>query len=173
MTQAFVGLGSNIDEPAFQLRQACMALTSIPNTSLIAVSSVYESSPMGPSDQPPFLNACAQIDTTSDPAALLTALLKIETAMGRVRRRHWGERCIDLDLLFFGNTSLQTERLTLPHPGLYQRDFVLKPLADLLGNEYLMPNGVDIGTLLGKCSTHSLRLSAVQLDLGEIPGTPL
>ncbi|MBT3460448.1 MAG: 2-amino-4-hydroxy-6-hydroxymethyldihydropteridine diphosphokinase [Halieaceae bacterium] len=173
MTQAFVGLGSNINEPAYQLRQACMALISLPNTCLIAVSSVYESSPMGPSDQPPFLNACAQIDTTSEPAALLTALLKIETAMGRVRRRHWGERCIDLDLLFFGNTSVQTKRLTLPHPGLYQRDFVLKPLADMLGNEYLMPNGVDIGTLLQSCPAHGLKLSSAQLHTGEIPGNAL
>ena len=168
-----MGLGSNIEAPAIQLRRACEALAALANTGLIAVSSVYESLPMGPRDQPPFLNACAQIDTTSDPATLLTDLLGIETAMGRVRKRHWGERCIDLDLLFYGNTSVQSERLTLPHPGLYQRDFVLKPLGDLLGNEYLMPNGVDIGTLLRKCSTHGLRLSAVQLHRGEIPGNPL
>jgi 2-amino-4-hydroxy-6-hydroxymethyldihydropteridine diphosphokinase len=90
--------------------------------------------------------------------------------MGRVRKRRWGERCIDLDLLFYENVQIQSEQLTLPHPGLYQRDFVLKPLAELLGNEYLMPNGVDIGTLLLGCSTHGLKLNPVQLHNGEIPG---
>lgn len=173
MTGAFVGLGSNIEEPATQLRRAYEALATLPDTRLIAVSSVYESLPMGPTDQPSFLNACAHIDTTISPSELLTALLAIETTMGRIRKRHWGERCIDLDLLFYGDVSLQSERLTLPHPGLYQRDFVLMPLAELLGREYLMPNGADIGTLLTTCSTHGLRLSSVQLHSGEIPGNPL
>ncbi len=168
-----MGLGSNIGEPATQLRRACNALAALPDTRLVAVSSFYESQPMGPSDQPPFLNACAHIETTIDPNELLTALLAIETTMGRVRKRHWGERCIDLDLLFCGDTSVESERLTLPHPGLYQRDFVLKPLAELLGNEYLMPNGLDIGTLLAGCSTHDLKLSSDQLCNGEIPGNPL
>ena len=173
MTEAFVGLGSNIGEPATQLRWACSALAALADTHLVAVSSFYESQPMGPSDQPPFLNACAQIETTIDPTDLLTALLAIETTMGRVRKRHWGERCIDLDLLFYGDASVKSERLTLPHPGLYQRDFVLKPLAELLGNEYLMPNGLDIGTLLAGCSTHGLKLSSAQLYNGETPGNPL
>ena len=173
MTEAFVGLGSNLEDPATQLRRACDALAALPDTQLVAVSSVYESQPMGPSDQPPFLNACAQIATTTGPNDLLTALLAIETTMGRVRKRRWGERCIDLDLLLYGDASLESKRLTLPHPGLYQRDFVLKPLAELLGNEYLMPNGVDIVTLLAGCPTHDLKLSSVQLYNGEIPGNPL
>lgn len=168
-----MGLGSNIEEPAAQLRRGCTALAALPNTRLVAVSSVYESLPMGPSDQPPFLNACAQIETTTKPAALLTALLEIEAAMGRVRKRHWGERCIDLDLLFYGNTVLQSEALTLPHLGLYERDFVLRPLAELLGDEYLMPNGVDIGTLLQSCPAHGLKLSSAQLHTGETPGNAL
>ena len=165
-----MGLGSNIEEPARQLLRACNALAELPDTRLVAVSSVYESLPMGPSDQPSFLNACAHIETTTDPTDLLAALLSIETTMGRVRKRRWGERCIDLDLLFYENVQIQSEQLTLPHPGLYQRDFVLKPLAELLGNEYLMPNGVDIGTLLLGCSTHGLKLNPVQLHNGEIPG---
>lgn len=163
MIEAFVGLGSNIEDPGKQLDTACHRLAALPNTQLVALSAVYESPPMGPPDQPWYLNACARLQTTQTPESLLGALLAIEESMGRVRHRRWGERCIDLDLLLFGDSRIQSDRLTLPHPGLYIRDFVLSPLSDLVGSEYVMPNGVDIGTLLAGCTTGSLMKRDIQL----------
>lgn len=172
MINAFVALGSNIEEPARQLATACQMMAALDQTRLLAVSPVYESPPMGPADQPQFLNACAQLHTGLQPMELLDHLLGIETRMGRVRRRHWGERCIDLDLLLFGNREINQERLTLPHPGLYRRDFVLQPLQDLLGREYVMPNGEYIGTLLAVCTTGHLIKRNIQLSGGEDYGNP-
>lgn len=172
MINAFVALGSNIEEPARQLAIACQMMAALEHTRLLTVSPVYESPPMGPADQPRFLNACAQLQTGLQPMGLLDHLLRIETSMGRVRRRHWGERCIDLDLLLFGNIEIKQERLTLPHPGLYKRDFVLQPLQDLLGREYVMPNGEYIGTLLAVCTTGHLIKRNIQLSGGEDYGNP-
>lgn len=170
MIEAFVGLGSNIENPGKQLQTACQKLAALPKTQLVALSAVYESPPMGPPDQPWYLNACARLQTLREPEDLLDALLAIEAHMGRVRHRRWGERCIDLDLLLFGNRRIQSDRLTVPHPGLYTRDFVLRPLSDLVGSEYVMPNGVDIGTLLAGCTTGSLMKRDIQLPTGESLG---
>ncbi len=172
MIDAFVGLGSNINQPALQLSKACRSMAALGNTQLVAISPVYESPPMGPADQPHFLNACAHLRTGLSPGELLTSLQAIETAMGRIRRRRWGERCIDLDLLLVGNLQLKNEVLTLPHPGLYSRDFVLRPLSDLLGREFVMPNGVDIGTLLAVCTTERLEKLNIVLPKGNEPGNP-
>ena len=129
--EAAIGLGSNLDDPAAQVEQALAALDTLPHTRLVKRSRLYRSRPQGPQDQPDFVNACAVIETALGPEALLDALQAIERQMGRVRQRHWGERVIDLDLLLYGELTLATPRLTVPHPWMHRRDFVLVPLADI------------------------------------------
>lgn len=131
MALAYIGLGSNLDDPARQLRRALEALGALPDTRLIRASRLYRSPPMGPTDQPDYINAVAQLETALEPLGLLHALQGIEQDFGRVRLRHWGERVIDLDLLLHGEARTQGDELTLPHPGIAERAFVLRPLAEL------------------------------------------
>lgn len=129
---AYVGLGSNLDEPGKQLDEAIAALERLPESRLCAVSRRYRSAPMGPQDQPDFVNAAVVLLTRLDAISLLGHLQAIEIAQGRVRdREHWGPRRIDLDLLVYGNTTMSTPDLTLPHPGIAERNFVLFPLGDI------------------------------------------
>lgn len=128
---AYVGLGSNLDDPAHQVRAGLEALEQLPGTVVDASSSLYLNPPMGPQDQPDFINAVARLRTTLEPLPLLDGLLAIETRRGRRRGRRWGERRLDLDLLLWADLSLSGPRLTVPHPGLHERAFVLYPLAEL------------------------------------------
>ena len=129
---AYVGLGANLEQPLEQLRKAVGFLGSVPDARLVCVSPAYRSAPMGPRDQPDYLNAVAGLVTTLEPLALLDALQDIENRMGRVRDgQRWGPRVIDLDLLVFGSVVMGDERLVLPHPGIHERSFVLYPLADI------------------------------------------
>lgn len=128
---ACIGLGSNLDEPARQVRRAIEVLAALPDIHLIRASRLYRSPPMGPADQPDYINAVAQVETTLEPLQLLHALQGVERDFVRVRLRHWGERVIDLDLLSHGDTRMQGDELTLPHPGIADRAFVLRPLAEL------------------------------------------
>ena len=128
---AFVGLGSNLDEPAAQLRHAIERLAGLQATSVISVSSVYRSAPFGPVAQPDFLNAAVQLRTALQPVELLRALLAIEEDQGRVRGERWGPRRIDLDLLVYADHVCATAELTLPHPGIGDRNFVLLPLQEI------------------------------------------
>ena len=129
---AYVALGSNLAEPVRQVARAFAALAALPGTRLILRSSAYRSRPMGPVEQPDFVNAAAALLTQLDPATLLRELKAIETRLGReapiVR---WGPRLIDLDLLVYGQTRCSDAALTLPHPGIAERDFVLVPLAEI------------------------------------------
>lgn len=129
--RAFIGLGSNLDDPRHQVLRAVTALEALPRSRVQAVSSLYMSPPMGPSDQPDYINAVVQLETALEAAALLAELQEIETRQGRVRGRRWGARTLDLDLLVYGQERIFTETLTVPHPGLPQRAFVLYPLAEL------------------------------------------
>ncbi len=132
---AWIGLGGNLGNPATALQDALDALARIFGVDLAAVSSVYQSAPVGLSAQPDFLNAVARIDTLLEPVELLEQLLRIETEQGRVRLGdRFGPRLIDLDLLLYNETVLQTEGLTLPHPRMLERRFVLEPLAELEGD---------------------------------------
>ncbi|MEW6444937.1 MAG: 2-amino-4-hydroxy-6-hydroxymethyldihydropteridine diphosphokinase [Pseudomonadota bacterium] len=131
MARAWIGLGANLGDPVAQVRRAISALGQAPRTRLLRTSSLYRSPPMGPSDQPEYVNAVAEIETALDPDALLDALQGIENAFGRVRLRRWGERVIDLDILVYDRLQLRHERLILPHPGIAERAFVLRPLAEL------------------------------------------
>ena len=132
MSLAWVGLGANLGRPQQTLDQALLALQSLPQTRLIAVSPAYWTAPWGEPDQPEFLNAVACLETAQTPPELLRALLAIETGLGRQRQgARWGPRELDLDLLLLDDQAIDEPELTLPHPRLHQRAFVLVPLADL------------------------------------------
>jgi 2-amino-4-hydroxy-6-hydroxymethyldihydropteridine diphosphokinase len=146
-----VGLGANIGNPQQQLENAVAALAALDDCRLVAVSPLYRSAPLGPRDQPDFLNAVAALDTALPAAALLDALLAIENAAGRVRGRRWGPRVLDLDLLLYGDACFHEPRLTVPHPGIAGRTFVLLPLVDLCGSGYRLPGGEELGTLVAAC----------------------
>lgn len=128
---AYVALGSNLGDRAAHLASAADALAALPRTRLVAVSATFETAPVGPAGQQNYFNAAAELSTSLAPLDLLDRLLAIEQANGRVRRERWGPRTLDLDLLLHGDSILDTPRLTLPHPRLFERAFVLAPLADL------------------------------------------
>ncbi|MFZ5466228.1 MAG: 2-amino-4-hydroxy-6-hydroxymethyldihydropteridine diphosphokinase [Pseudomonadota bacterium] len=131
MPLAYIGLGSNLNDPAGQVRRALGVIAALPESRLAAASRLYRSPPMGPVDQPEYINAVAALETELAPRDLLHALQAIEQDFGRVRLRRWGERVIDLDLLLYDNLRLDSPELTLPHPGIGERAFVLCPLAEL------------------------------------------
>jgi 2-amino-4-hydroxy-6-hydroxymethyldihydropteridine diphosphokinase len=129
---AYVGVGSNLDDPAAQVGRALDALARIPSSKLIARSPLYRTPPFGAVPQPAFVNAAAGLLTRLAPEELLAALRHLERELGRQPpRERWGPRVIDLDLLVVGQERRVTEVLTLPHPGIVERDFVLYPLADI------------------------------------------
>ena len=129
---AYLGLGANLQDPAAQVRRALDELHSLPQSRLLSHSPLYKSPPLGPSDQPDYVNAVAALQTGLEPLALLTELRAIELRHGRRRDgSRWGPRTLDLDLLLYGERVLDTPELTLPHPGLHERAFVLYPLFDV------------------------------------------
>ena len=129
--RTFIGLGSNLGERESMIRRALDDLARLPSTTLVRASSLYDTEPVGDTDQPGFLNAVAQLETGLSARQLLWNLLLIERRLGRVRTRHWGPRVIDLDLLLYGNEVLDQPDLTVPHPELLRRSFVLVPLVEL------------------------------------------
>lgn len=156
MIDAYIGLGSNIDQPQQHIFQALDELDCIPETWLKAVSSLYASPPMGPQDQPDYVNAVAEIHTGLSPMLLLDELQGIENRHGRVRKQQWGPRTLDLDLLLYGDQIIQERRLTVPHPGIAQRVFVLKPLAEI-APRLIVPSLGSIQTLLAACEDQQVR----------------
>lgn len=129
--RVFVGLGSNLDDPVSQLDTAIDSLQRTPDVSVLAVSGYYRSSPVGPQDQDDFINAVIELSTSLEPEVLLETLQAIELKQGRVRERHWGPRTLDLDILYYEGVTRDTETLTVPHPRMTERAFVLIPLYDL------------------------------------------
>ena len=132
MQLAYIGLGANLGDREATMRAALAALDAVPGVRVVAVSTFRETDPVGYLDQPRFLNAAAAVETDLDPRGVLDALLEVERELGRTREgpRH-GPRTIDLDLLLFGDATLDEPGLTVPHPRLQERAFVLDPLADL------------------------------------------
>lgn len=128
---AYVGIGSNLDDPAAQVAAAIARLGAIRHTQRVLVSRRYRTAPFGVTDQPEFVNAVAGLVTQLDAGSFLEELRAIESAMGRARREKWGPRIIDLDLLVFGRERREDAVLTLPHPGIVERNFVLYPLAEI------------------------------------------
>jgi 2-amino-4-hydroxy-6-hydroxymethyldihydropteridine diphosphokinase len=129
--RAYLALGSNIGDKAGNLRAATIAIAALPQTRVIARSAFYRTPPWGKTDQAWFANAVIAVETGLAPHALLEACLAIEIAQGRIRRERWGPRVIDIDLLLHGTATITTERLTLPHPAMLARAFVLVPLAEI------------------------------------------
>jgi 2-amino-4-hydroxy-6-hydroxymethyldihydropteridine diphosphokinase len=157
---AYIGLGSNLDDPAAQLTAAIEELAELPDTRLLARSSLYRSAPMGPQDQPDYVNAVAQIRTALEPGVLLDALQAIEQAHGRVRSQHWGPRTLDLDILLYGDAVIDTPRLKVPHPGIAERNFVLYPLAEIDGDHEIPGLGRVRSLLAGCADTGLMRLAS-------------
>jgi len=148
----YIGLGSNLNTPLQQLILAVDALDKLPHCHHTLVSSFYCSKPMGPQDQPDYVNAVVKTETTLSPLALLDQLQAIENNQGRERiGEQWGPRTLDLDLLLYGEMRLADSRLTVPHYGLAKRNFVLYPLAELVGKSFTIPGLGQLGTLLLAC----------------------
>jgi 2-amino-4-hydroxy-6-hydroxymethyldihydropteridine diphosphokinase len=160
--RAYIGLGSNLDAPAEQLRQAFTALARMPNTQLVATSSLYTSDSLLPG-QPRYTNAVAALDTELAPLALLDALQAIENHQGRVRNERWGPRTLDLDILLAGDQVLDEPRLKVPHYHMQARAFVLYPLAELVPSGFVLPDGRSLASLLAACPFAGLeRLPALR-----------
>ncbi len=147
----YIGLGSNLGEPLQRLRQGLEDLRTLPRTHVLDCSPFYGSAPMGPQDQPDYVNAVARLETFLDPQALLAALQRIEADNGRDRSgQRWGSRTLDLDILLYGDQVIQEPNLIVPHPGINQRIFVLKPLFDLVP-ELEIPGMGQVSVLLQRC----------------------
>jgi 2-amino-4-hydroxy-6-hydroxymethyldihydropteridine diphosphokinase len=161
MITTYIGLGSNLDHPRQQVQRAMDELDAVPQSRLGKRSSLYVSPPMGPQDQPDYVNAVAQLHTGLSPLDLLDALQSIERAHHRVRGERWGARTLDLDLLLYGDEILDSERLTIPHPGMAQRRFVLQPLAEIDAG-LQVPGLGTVQALLETCPQQTVRRSHEQ-----------
>lgn len=152
--KAFIGLGSNLDNPQQQLITALEELADLPESGLAAHSRLYRSHAVGPV-QPDYVNAVALLETWLEPLELLDQLQRLEQLHGRVRQQHWGPRTLDLDILLIDDQIIDSERLQVPHPYLTQRNFVLYPLADI-APDLVLPSGIALAKLLATCSNDGL-----------------
>ncbi|NDO81391.1 2-amino-4-hydroxy-6-hydroxymethyldihydropteridine diphosphokinase [Citrobacter sp. NCU1] len=144
MTLAYIAIGSNLASPLEQVNAAIQALGEIPESRIVALSSFYRTPPLGPQDQPDYLNAAIALETTLLPEALLNHTQRIELQQGRVRKaERWGPRTLDLDIMLFGDEVISTERLTLPHYDMKNRGFMLWPLFEI-APELVFPDGITI-----------------------------
>jgi len=158
----YVGLGSNLDDPISQLTRAIEELHQIRKTKLLIASSFYRSNPMGPQDQPDYINAAAKLETHLGPLELLDELQIIEQQHHRVRKQQqWGPRTLDLDLLLYGDQQIHHERLTVPHYAMHERAFVLYPLSEI-DPELIVPGLGTLSSLIDNFSREDLqRLEAL------------
>lgn len=156
MTEVFIGLGSNLDEPLLQIKKALENLQQLESVSFIKSSDYYRSAPMGPQDQPDYINAVVKVTTELAAEDLLDVLQEVENKHGRVRSQHWGARTLDLDILLFGNEVINTERLTVPHYGISERNFVLYPLSDLAPPDFDIPGAGKLSELLNACPMNGI-----------------
>lgn len=153
MKTVYIALGSNLDNPLEQLKQAVNSLQKLGED--LVVSPFYGSKPLGPQDQPDYVNAVVKIRTDLPPCKLLDELQRIENEQGRVRLRRWGERTLDLDILLYGDEQIETERLTVPHYDMHNREFVIVPLYDL-NPDLILPNGTPLATLYQQFQNHQM-----------------
>lgn len=162
--EAYIGLGSNLDNPQSQLKNAYKAIEQISATTIAAASSLYQTKPLGPQDQPDFVNAVICIQTALPALDLLCELQQIENNQGRIRQRErWGPRTLDLDLLLYGKDTIDHPQLTVPHAEMRNRSFVLYPLYEISPN-LIMPDKMPLQSLLDKCPQDGLQLIPVQLS---------
>jgi 2-amino-4-hydroxy-6-hydroxymethyldihydropteridine diphosphokinase len=163
---AYIALGSNLGERAALLAEAVRQLDADPAIEVSATSPVYESEAMTAEDeeQPPFLNAVVRVETSLAPEDLFMACMRVEAAAGRERKRRWEPRRLDLDLLLYGDRVVETDVLTIPHPGLLERRFVLQPLVDLAPDLEVPFTSRRIADILAECTDRNmLRLEPVDL----------
>ena len=155
--RAYIGIGSNLNDPVAQVKEAAEELALLPDSLLVARSSLYRGKPMGPQDQPDYVNAVVALDTLLSPEELLKALQEIEHLQGRTRdTEHWGPRILDLDLLLYGKAVIDKPGLRVPHPGMHERDFVIVPLAEIAGNLNIPGRGL-LTSLINQVENHSLK----------------
>jgi len=156
MARVYIALGANLGEPRQTIKDAIFHLSGLPQLQHLRASSLYSSSPMGPSDQPDYVNAVVVAETDLAPLALLDLLQATEHKFGRQRKQHWGPRTLDLDVLLYDDAVINEPRLTIPHPDLCERDFVVVPLAEL-APELVLPNGQSLKSLEGVMAHHDLQ----------------
>ena len=149
MTRAYVGLGANLGSREETLREAIVILDRAPGVDVLAVSELRETEPVGPIEQPSFLNGAVELETTLSARELLDLLLDAERALGRIRGERWGPRVVDLDLLVFGDEAIDEPGLEVPHPRLAERTFALEPLAEL-APELVIPGRGRVSDLLAE-----------------------
>lgn len=150
MVRVFIGIGSNLQDPLRQAQLAAARLRELPETVFGQASSYYQTPPLGPVDQPDFINQVVSLETALSPEQLLDCLQAIEHEQGRIRLKHWGPRIIDLDILLYGNKIMRTDRLTIPHAGLKERAFFIYPLAEI-APDLMLPSGEKILDLKAAC----------------------
>lgn len=150
MERIYIGMGSNLADPAEQLRSAVEALGQLPQTELVGVSAFYQSDSLLPG-QPRYTNAVAALGSTLSPLELLDALQGIENGQGRERLERWGPRTLDLDILLFGDRLIDEPRLKVPHYHMQERAFVLYPLAELAPQDLRLADGRTLADLLAAC----------------------
>jgi 2-amino-4-hydroxy-6-hydroxymethyldihydropteridine diphosphokinase len=158
--QVFIALGSNLDNPLSQVRRGMLLLAGLEHSCLVKRSSLYRSAPMGKTDQPDFINAVVQLETRLTPHRLLEALLEIEQACGRTRTYPNAPRILDLDILLYDELECHDARLTLPHPRMHERAFVLQPLLEITGG-YSIPGRGAIAECLAVCAKQTLECIAI------------
>lgn len=166
MVQVFIGLGSNLGDRAYYLHQALIEIANSPQIIMKKYSSVYETEPVGKKEQPRFLNMVAELESTLLPQDLLRRFKEIENTLGRTHTEHWGQREIDLDILYYGNEVFNNVNLQVPHPEITNRRFVLVPMEEIAG-EFLDPmQRLSMKELLQRCSdTSTVRKISLPMDL--------
>jgi 2-amino-4-hydroxy-6-hydroxymethyldihydropteridine diphosphokinase len=158
VSRVFIGLGSNLLDPQTQISNAIDRIIAIEACQNVTVSSLYYSRPMGPQDQPDYMNAALALETNLSPIALLDCLQNIENEAGRIRKDdRWGARILDLDILLFDNQIINTERLTIPHYGLKLREFVLLPLVEI-APDLILPDGDSLQHLASQIDKNGLKI---------------
>ncbi len=158
-TRAYIGIGSNLENPKEQVSSAISQVDELANVVVTAHSSFYQTTPIGPEGQPDYINAVIQIDTYLSAHQLLNELQNIENQHGRTREVRWGARTLDLDILLFGEETLCDDRLQVPHPRMLERNFVIIPLAEVVP-DYVFANGHDIQSTvetLGTIGIHKIK----------------
>lgn len=155
--EAYIGLGSNLDDPLQQVRTAAQEISGLPDIRAPELSPLYRSHPVGPQDQPDYINAVMRIRTHLAPMALLKQLQAIENQHGRTRTTHWGARTLDLDLLLYDDLMLNEPELIVPHVELANRAFVLYPLADIAPADLTIAGQGRLADLLTKCGAEDIK----------------
>ncbi len=153
---AYIGLGSNLENPVGQIRSARQNISALEGVEEVAFSSLYGSPPMGPQDQPDYVNAVMAIRTNLAAMELLDSLQRIEDRHGRIRKQRWGARTLDLDILLYGDRQISGQELVVPHVGIADRAFVLYPLLEVAGGDLLIPGKGLLKDLIDHCPETSL-----------------